>query len=320
MIMPTPNQTSRNGLWRKQTEMTLTPPQDELPNHQTAPMGTLNRPGRVLLGWMSDHDGALALAGRNAALAATSEELRIRVIAARASVASRAPYQLPAEVVTTDHPDLVLIEQRLRQAPDAVSFWAEGWRLAMVDLRHVCSLQPTVNTEDALERVAAVTDDDPITVAAVTLPASAPTELPVQFDPTRNTWLVNAPNPNLRIIGTFAPAAQPGGAGIALGFLIGITASFLQVALHHGRPVLRDGYHRAYGLLARGIRHVPAFVRDFGQSDLGVGPGLFPPDVYLSTQPPLLTDFLDDDVAASIGIPISQKMLVIQGLELTPLA
>jgi hypothetical protein len=30
-----------------------------------------------------------------------------------------------------------------------------------------------------------------------------------------------------------------------------------------GRNLLRDGYRRAFGLLHRGGRHVPVFLRDF---------------------------------------------------------
>ena len=38
----------------------------------------------------------------------------------------------------------------------------------------------------------------------------------------------------------------------------------MQVARRNGRPILRDGYHRAVWLLSRGITVVPAFVCDFG--------------------------------------------------------
>jgi hypothetical protein len=64
---------------------------------------------------------------------------------------------------------------------------------------------------------------------------------------------------------------------------------------------------------------VPAFARDFGIGGLGLGAGLFGTDVYLGARPPPLSDFLDDAVAADVPIPIVQKMIVIQGMELTPL-
>jgi hypothetical protein len=37
----------------------------------------------------------------------------------------------------------------------------------------------------------------------------------------------------------------------------------LKRQLKHGRYFLRDGYHRAYGLLSAGITHVAALVRDY---------------------------------------------------------
>jgi hypothetical protein len=43
-------------------------------------------------------------------------------------------------------------------------------------------------------------------------------------------------------------------------------------------------------------------------------------DVYLGNRPPLLRDFLDDEVAANVDVPAVQKMIVVQGMELTPLA
>jgi hypothetical protein len=41
--------------------------------------------------------------------------------------------------------------------------------------------------------------------------------------------------------------------------------------------------------------------------------------VYLGERPPVLADFLNDQIAADVRVPAAQKMLVVQGLELTPL-
>jgi hypothetical protein len=144
----------------------------------------------------------------------------------------------------------------------------------------------------------------------VTLPGPTQAELPAQLNELRNAWIVSAANPNLRITGHFGGPIQPGVVGF--GFVVGIMPSFLQVARHHGRYVLRDGYHRAYGLLARGITRAPAFVRDFGVGELGAGAGLFGTEVYLGDRPPSLPDFLDDEVAADVQVPVVQKMIVVQ--------
>lgn len=154
----------------------------------------------------------------------------------------------------------------------------------------------------------------------MTLPLGIADEgIPVQFDEERRTWLISSGNPNLKLVGHYGERIQEG-APLGFGFNIAIVPSFLQVACHHGRYVLRDGYHRAMGFLAAGITLVPAFVRDFGVAGLGVAPGLFGTDIYLGERPPVLPDFLDHTVAAAVSIPTVQKMIVIQGMELTPLS
>jgi|SRR5579883_935637 len=68
---------------------------------------------------------------------------------------------------------------------------------------------------------------------------------------------------------------------------------YLEVALYRGRWFLRDGYHRSYGLLRRGINCVPAVVlhaRTIGE--LGaVGHKFFSEDILFSARPPIVSDF-----------------------------
>ena len=278
---------------------------------------TLRRPGRALIGWMADDRGAIVLAGGHQD-GGSDVSLVNRVRAARAAVAERAAGIDQDKIIDDTHSSLATITQRLRQQPNTGAFWNEGWKVAVVDLARVCSLQQSVASQQAADRVADVDPEDLVSLAEVTLPPPSATQLPTQLDTIRNVWIITAANPNLRITGQFNGEVQPGVLGF--GFTVGILPSFLQVARHHGRYVLRDGYHRAYGLLARGITHTPAFVRDFGVGDLGTAAGLFGTDVYLGERPPSLSDFLDDEVAADVDVPVVQKMVVVQGMELTPLA
>ena len=159
-------------------------------------------------------------------------------------------------------------------------------------------------------------------LAAITLPIRAGAEpLPLQFDGMRNTWMIASRNPNLRIVGQFnGPVDAPGGQVMAVGFAVSITASFVQVIRYRGRLLLRYGYHRSLGLLAQGITHVPVLFREFGQFEqLGLGPGMLPGVSYLGDRPPLLSDYLSEVVSAEVDLPASQKMLVIQGIEMNPL-
>jgi hypothetical protein len=278
---------------------------------------TIRRPGRALIGWMEPAQAAVVLAGGRQE-SATDADLLARAEAARTAVATRDAGAEQVDVVDNSDPAIAAITQRLQQEPGTQAFWNEGWAVAGVDLTQVCSLQQAVASEQAEQRVRDVDPDDVAAIADVTLPRPSTAQLPAQLDEHRNAWIVSAANPNLRITGHFGGELQPGAVGF--GFTVGVLPSFLQVARHHGRWVLRDGYHRAYGLLARGITHAPAFVRDFGVGALGTAAGLFSTDVYLGERPPRLADFLDDDVAAAVEVPVVQKMIVVQGLELTPLA
>jgi hypothetical protein len=277
---------------------------------------TFRRPGRALIGWMPTDRGAIALAGGHRE-GAFDKELIERVEAAHNAVSDRPAGIDQDGIVDEEHDSIVEIVDRLQNQPDTAAFWNEGWSVAVVDLARVCSLQQSVASQQAEERVSEVDPDDLVSIGEVTLPRPATDEIPMQYDEQRKAWIISAPNPNLRITG-FAHVGTPNGP--LCGFHFGILPSFLQVARHHGRYVLRDGYHRAYGLLARGITRAPAFVRDYGIGALGTSPGLFTTDVYLSDRPPLLDDFRDDDVAADVDVPVAQKMIVIQGLELSPLA
>ncbi len=66
---------------------------------------------------------------------------------------------------------------------------------------------------------------------------------------------------------------------------------------------------------------MPAFVREFSRfQDLCLPAGLLDQAMYLGDRPPILPDYLNDSVSALISIPAVQKMIVVAGMELTPLA
>jgi hypothetical protein len=97
-----------------------------------------------------------------------------------------------------------------------------------------------------------------------------------------------------------------------------LATSYLQVAKLAGRYFLRDGYHRAYGLLSSGITVVPGFVQEFQTiEEVGMPAGLLPQNAYLGERPALLTDYVNDAVSIEVEIPVSQKVVLIQALEVT---
>ena len=271
------------------------------------------RKARALIGWLSPQEGALWLAGRQ--MGTPSPEHIAACETARAAVAARPPgldqstlfEPLPAELATHI--------AALNTDPSSAQILANSGTPRMVDLRLVCAAQPQIHTEDARRRADGLTQSDPVAIARVTLPLPSNESIPVAFDAAKNAWILSSPNPNLRVVGNFSAPVGPGLPGF--GFAVALSKSYLQVAGLGGRYFLRDGYHRAYGLLALGITKVPALAKDFATfEEVALPQGLLPQNTYLGDRPPLLTDYLNDDVSVDTLLPITQKMIVVQALEL----
>lgn len=282
----------------------------------TNQLGSVSRPARALIGWMTQSEGQLQLAQRQINLASSPEHIA-RASQARAAVASRREGLDQADVISDLPAELAGYIETFCAQPAYVPFAADGWSVRVANLSKVCALQPVVFWDHAVERAEHAIAGDIKSLATISLPIPGPTQLPIQFDQSRNTWIIPSRNPNLRIIGHFVGPIE---GKTACGFFIEVTPSFVQVVSHRGRILLRDGYHRSLGLLARGLTHVPVLYREFGEfENLGLGPGMLSEQSYLGSRPPLLADYLRDDVSAEIYLPASQKMIVVQGMEMNPL-
>jgi hypothetical protein len=278
-------------------------------------VGRLERPARALIGWMSTQQAELAMSG-NRMNETLSPEYTARAQQARDAVASRA-VGLNQDNLVANAPD-TLHEHiaALQNTNIGATFFQEGWNVALVDLRKVCVVQPTVFTDHAQERAQGVDPDDIVSIAAVSLPLPIAANLPAQFDQVKQAWLFTSPNPNMKIAGHFANPVQPG--FVAFGFIVAILSSLMKVARFQGRYFLTDGYHRAYGFLKRNIPIVPVLVKELeGIEGLGLPAGLLPEGAYLGDRPPVLPDFLDDTVSTDVALPASQRLIVIQALEST---
>ncbi len=275
------------------------------------------RPARALLGWMAPEAAASIQTGGPADATVGAEHVE-RVRTAREVVAGRsagidqsgAVGELPASL--GGHVDA------LRAAPLTAAYFESGWEPVFVDLRRLCAVQPHVHTDDRGGLLESVDVEDLHAIAAISLPEPSPSKLPVQYDPSRNAWIFSAEDSNLTVVSHFQGEVQPGTFGF--GFVVGVVPSLMQVARFDGRYLLRDGYHRAYGFLRRGITHVPALVRDFSTlAELDLTPVMLSAEVFLGERPPLIGDYLDDAVAADVELPQFRKIVVIQALELSPM-
>jgi len=85
---------------------------------------------------------------------------------------------------------------------------------------------------------------------------------------------------------------------------------YIEVASYGGRWFLRDGYHRSFRLLKKGMSLVPAVVvyaETLAQMG-AIGSQFFAEEVLFSRRPPMVTDFLDDAIALRYLRPLGEKV------------
>lgn len=277
-----------------------------------------NSPARVLVGWLNPDEAAFWLAGGRIGIPLAPEAAE-QVARAHAAVASLPVRGDQANVIGALPGTLKSYLDQLSSVPDFSLMRHQGFRVAMADLGRLYAIQPQVLIGNARERVAAAQREDVGTLARITLPFEAPTPPLMRFDEEQQSWIFTSPNSNLRVLGRFHAELEPEGHGF--GFAIAVVRSFMQVSSFGGRYFLRDGYHRAYGLLERGIRNVPVMLKECAnEEDLVPPEGMLTRNILFSPCPPLLPDFLDDGVTASIELAATAKTVVIHASELHGLA
>jgi hypothetical protein len=285
---------------------------------------------RALLGWLLSEHAETLLGSQADGEGELSDAQRARISQALAAVAER-PAGVDQDGLISPLPDELAVHvTRLEATPAGARMRAEGWEIAMVDLARVVAVAPSVFAGTAIERAANLDPGDLQGIAELTLPARHPRPigelspgddvLPMhcQYHYLTKTYTITSPNLNLAVISNFdAPgnrAPQPSQMGH--GFTVGVPPSFFEVARFQGRYVLRDGHHRAFGLLSRGITRVPAYVRDVATAEDLAPAGALPPSAWLGDRPPLLRDYHNDLVAEPLLLPVPSRTIVIQAVEL----
>jgi hypothetical protein len=270
-------------------------------------------------------DAAVLVLNSNQQVQGTPEQREI-VRRSAAAVASRDEGVDQVGIIEDPPATLGSYIEELRANAAAMVYFAQGFEVQIAHLDRICSFQPVIFTDSAASRVGTHDADDLVGIAEVSLPRTQPQAIRAQYDPLRKSWIIASANPNLRILThvmlrvSNAPDGSlrldPNGVPV-LGFGVAIGESFMQVGRFQGRYYLRDGYHRALGFLLRGIKRVPVFVRDVPVSESLAPAGMLPEQSYLGSRPPQLRDYLDDDVSSDVTLPASQKLIVIEGLELS---
>ncbi len=281
----------------------------------------LHRKARALIGWMSEPEAITSLLGRNAKPNEDLNPLRKTHAEARNAVSRLETREPENPVIADSGPRL----DEIRSRPEvAANFPGMDWRPAIVDLRRVLSFQKIIFTDGLEERLKDSKSEDGL--YELCIPRTQPTHpLGAFSDADGKGFTISSFNPNLRIAAGQVSEADvspgpmmPSVRMQAVTLLVYMGTSYLQVVRYRNRSFVRDGYHRAAGLLRAGIYEVPCIfieATSFEQTGAGMVPGALSYETLYSPRPPYLADFWDDRVSSEVSQPAVRKVVRIRGEE-----
>jgi hypothetical protein len=260
------------------------------------------RPTRSLIGWLDDEDALSHLLGRGPTPQDDLMEPTKKIVAAKAAVSERPKFEVGDPTVPGDSSTLSQIAAR----PDVQSSFAgANWSVQWVDLNRVQSVQKFIYADHLASRVAVAAQGSDA-LADLCFPRSQQEQIQFNVDLDGLGASISTYNPHLRV-GCLPPqqmlvASAPGNLPqqvLSLPFGINLGISYLHVAQYQDRFILRDGTHRAAGLLREGISVVPAVIVEAPSWEFVAPiPGLLPEATVLGDRPPLLTDFWHEVASA----------------------
>jgi hypothetical protein len=279
------------------------------------------RKARALVGHMARDNAVQVIQGGAAVQPGTdiSGPLSVWELA-RMQVAARPVVQIEDPTLALPNAYAPRATEFMQRPEVQQAFAPHDWSVVAINLSMpILSYQNLVYTDDAVQRVSGVDLEDPDALFDACLPQAEKVELPGGFDPSQNAFTISSLNPNLRIA-SFEVVETPVPPSLTkriIGFTLSLGSSHIQITEYRGRWMIRDGYHRLFGLMARGAKIVPCvLIKARSLDETGAGrPGFFGFEVLYSDRPPLLSDFLDDKYSVEVTTPAVRKVVRIRGEE-----
>jgi len=176
------------------------------------------------------------------------------------------------------------------------------WSLGVVDLRALIAFQRRVWFGAGSPPLAVPAARDWPALLSLCFGEAKPVGCELHSEKTPETLVLRSSNPNLHVRTSY-DGAQP--------LSLHAGGPFFEVACLRGRWFLRDGYHRAYRLLQAGVFEVPAVVVQARTiEEVGADRSwFFDEETLFSDTPPLVTDFLNDELVLMYSRPALHKTI-----------
>jgi hypothetical protein len=189
-----------------------------------------------------------------------------------------------------------------------------AWQLAIVDLRKLIAFQRQIRfAGDGCFQIEPKPTWQHLLDLALPVTRTQP-RYAVSTAPNGKSLTIRSLCPSLTI--QFGDQMKSGLDSVQL--VAGTGSPYFEVASYRGRWFLRDGYHRSFLLLKQGICHVPAVVVHAETlAELGaIGHKFFTEEALFSHRPPMVTDFVDEEMVACFLGPRQEKVMRISIQEL----
>jgi len=243
------------------------------------------------------------------------EHLQEAACKAQHRLGVRKPHQAESPISVDQTRSLASALTARREAIAATGeFDGLAWELAIVDLRKLIAFQRRVGFADGDQSPIKqpATCQQLLDLALPTIPSHPSCGISTTPDGTTLTLRTLSPNLSIRFNRVVDDSLG------SVGLLAYSGSPYIEVASYHGRWFLRDGYHRSFLLLKHGICHVSAVVvyaETFAQVG-SVGNQFFAKEILFSERPPMVTDFLDEEIAIRYLRPQRERVLQVSIREL----
>lgn len=280
----------------------------------------MKQPARALIGYMPREEAVQLLSGGVQANGAKLEEFESVWEMHRKASQEHADFEPHNPLVSVPSTIAPVLKAFKRREDVQALMQPLDWDVGFVDLtKSVLTYQRLILTRPSRRMLSTVESRDLSSLVDLCLPPPHPGQFRGAFDPAQMTFTASSPNPNLRIGGFQVVAA--GGPNSSsqqvLGFTLSFGASFVQLVEYQGRWMVRDGYHRIYGLLQQAITQIPCVLvraKSFGETGAD-RPGFLGHEILFGKKPPQITDFLVPDLAADVEVPVTTKVVRIRAEE-----
>lgn len=248
------------------------------------------------------------------------EHLQDAACKAQRKLGVRKPHQAKSPVSVEETRNLAsALAPRSEVVAASGEFDGLAWELAVVDLRKLIAFQRRIGfaDDDYFPIKQQPTWPQLLDLALPMIRAqTVHTQQPYALLSTRDgkTLTIRTLSPNLSIRFNRGMDASLG----SVGLLAYSGSPYIEVASYQGRWFLRDGYHRSFLLLKHGICHVPAVVvyaETFAQVG-AIGNQFFAKEILFSERPPMVTDFLDEEIAVRYLRPQRERVVQVSIREL----